>query len=109
MNVKCERCLGPMVPGDDHSTSEGCIKGLQRDIEALYGVVEHLTATTGSVVARVELCHTKGQPNFVFYITTGSKTKDDVLAKLIAAQLKSAYIFGSLLRQPKPQRESKTP
>lgn len=109
MNVKCERCLGPMVPGDDHTMPEGCIKGLQRDLEAVYGVVEHLTATTGNVVARVELCHTKGQPDLVFYITTGSKTKDEVLAKLIAAQLKSTYIFGSLLRQRKPQHESKTP
>lgn len=46
---------------------------------------------------KVELCHTTGQRDLVFYITVGAQTRDDVLAALISAQLKSAYIFGRLL------------
>lgn len=96
--MKCARCLSPIAPPDDHAAPEGCIAALRRDLEAVYGVVEHLTRTTGNVVARVELCHTKGQSDLVFYITTGAQTRDDVLAALIASQLKSAHVFGSLLR-----------
>ncbi len=94
--MKCERCLSPVVPGEDHAAPEGCLKALQRDLKAVYGVVEHLEKTTGNVVVRVEVCHTKGQNDFVLYITTGAQTRDDVLAALVASQLKSSYVFGRL-------------
>ena len=96
-NPKCARCGSSVVPGENHAAPEGCIKALRRDLEAVYQVVEHLTATTGNVVARIELCHTAGQQDFTLYLTTGAQTRDDVLGALLAAQLKSAYIFGKLV------------
>lgn len=99
--TKCDRCECPLGTGDDHTGPEGCIAALRRDREALYGAMEHLSRTTGVVVARVELCHPKNTSDLVFYITTGLKTRDDVLAALIASQLKSVHVFGQLLDERK--------
>ena len=96
--MKCAACGSPTL-GADHVEPAECIAALRRDLEAVYGVVEHFSHMTEQVVARVEMVHPGDTKRLVFYITTGIATRDDVLAALIAANLKSAHVFGSLLRR----------